>query len=531
MTIWSGPKIKSDSNLVFMMDATDAVANLSGPYEGTVRDLSGGGNHMNLTDSRYSVQFTRDGALFNGTSTYLPLPSRKVLAGTQVTYMAWVKTTSSDNTRAYTGNCANNIIGDHTSSIVHTFGIHGGYVRFNSYNAGWNATDSNAQVNDGEKHLIAITYNITTDALIIYIDGVVDKSTTVVGPSTIGFDTIGASYLNAADRADFFDGHLRSVMVYDSILSPTEIFDTYRAGVSFTRSTFPGFKFRQIINTAYTAGGYKSGAPWKTVHRTVCATDQTTNLGNQLGLAANYTSGGCNLNVLFMWAASNAHPGTSPTTTAFNMVTETGYSPVSAHNMTQSRNDCGTVFKEHEFAWIGGGGSTTVDKFNYSNETMLSNVAGGINSGSAQSALSGFSDQNEGYWWHDTASQKITFATDTFASSAQWGITGQQKGMNSKDRKGYAGNEGNYSGGYSFRRWDLTTDTNLGNVAKPHTNCGEENFTMGQDHQYMLGNYDGLQNNESWKFTYATDTGITDPAGLPPTANAGQSSGHCGWKE
>ena len=82
-----------------------------------------------------------------------------------------------------------------------------------------------------------------------------------------------------------------------------------------------------------------------------------------------------------------------------------------------------------------------------------------------------------------------------------------------------------------MRRWYFPTDTNIGNVSKPQPNCGEENFTMGQDHQYMLGNYDGVQNNENWKFVYSTDTGTANVAGLSPTAHAGQSSGNCGWRE
>jgi len=96
--------------------------------------------------------------------------------------------------------------------------------------------------------------------------------------------------------------------------------------------------------------------------------------------------------------------------------------------------------------------------------------------------------------------------------------------------KGYCGNEGTYNGGYNLRRWNVFTETNIGNVAKPHPNCGEENFTMGQDHQYMLGTYDGLQSNNSWKFSYTTDSGTVNPTGLPPGVNGGTSSGHCGWR-
>ena len=307
--------------------------------------------------------------------------------------------------------------------------------------------------------------------------------------------------------------------------------DPYKtAGARF----FMGFKYRQIINYAYTMGGYKSNVPWKSVHKTITSTDQTSNLGDQLGTAANYTSGGCNLRLLFMWGASNSHPGESTNTTCMNMFTDTVYTPTSAMHMIQTRNDCGCVFKEHDFAWIGGGGSSNVDKFNYHTETMAtSTISGGINNNADQKACSAFSDQHYGYWWVNaaTSSQKVTFATDSFAASSQWASNGQQKGISSKVRKGYAGNEGSYNGGYNLRRWNLVTDTNYGTMTKPQPNCGEENFTMGQDHQYMLGNYDGAQNNENWKILYANDAGYANIAGLSPTAHAGQSSGHCAWRE
>ena len=150
--------------------------------------------------------------------------------------------------------------------------------------------------------------------------------------------------------------------------------------------------------------------------------------------------------------------------------------------------------------------------------------------GSGPSGASGFSDENYGYGWTQQSGTKLFFANDTFTANQQWGASGQQKGISSKVGKGYAGNEGTYNGGYNLRRWNVFTETNIGNVSKPHPNCGEENFTMGQDHQYMLGNYDGLQNNTSWKFFYSTDTGTTSVSGLNPAVNAGTSSGHCGWR-
>jgi hypothetical protein len=126
---------------------------------------------------------------------------------------------------------------------------------------------------------------------------------------------------------------------------------------------------------------------------------------------------------------------------------------------------------------------------------------------------------------------KFNFSTETFTNGSLWSAHGQQKGISSKVGKGYAGNEGSYNGGYNLRRWTLSNDTNIGTVAKPHPNCGEENFTMGQDWQYMLGVYDGTgQTNNSWKFYYATDSGSNSVSGLNPGVNAGTSSGVNGWR-
>ena len=106
----------------------------------------------------------------------------------------------------------------------------------------------------------------------------------------------------------------------------------------------------------------------------------------------------------------------------------------------------------------------------------------------------------------------------------------QQKGMSSKLQKGYIGNEGTYNGGYNLRRISFVTDTSLGTIAKPIGNSGEENFDMGQAHQYMMGMYDGAQNNRGWKFSYSTESGAELGAGSLRTGIAGGSSGQCVWK-
>ncbi len=347
-----------------------------------------------------------------------------------------------------------------------------------------------------------------------------------------GSPEIGSLYLEESDSGSF-------VVTYTAASNR----DNGWEPVGSQNTDRIGFLYRQIINYSYLAGGYKDSSPWKNVHRTTNATDQTVHLGELMDYPASYTSGHCSKTILFVWSTNTDGLWKSATqihstwTTGVNMVNETAYAHQSKWDLANARDDLGTLFQETEFAWVFGGGVATVEKFNSTNEVMYSvyypNMAPYLTlktSITSSLGCSGFSDENYGYGYGSESGNKLFFATDTFTNNQQWGASGQQKGISSKWGKGYAGNEGNYNGGYNLRRWNVFNETNIGNVAKPHGNCGEENFTMGQDHQYMLGNYDGLQNNTSWKFIYATDTGTVNPAGLAPGVNGGTSSGHCGWR-
>jgi len=338
-----------------------------------------------------------------------------------------------------------------------------------------------------------------------------------------GSPQTGSLYLEQAASGSF-------LMVYVGVSNN----DSGWVRVSSQVNANVGFKFRQIISTSFLAGGYKDSSPWKNVHKTINSTDQTTHIGELLDFPATYTSGACSKYIFFVWSVNNDNAFKGPTdvhsvrTSAINMANDTKYTHNAKFDITTARGDLGTMHKETEIAYMFTGGSSTVERFDLSTETISTgfnlSTINGSDGGSA------FSDENFGYGWTSSAGIKMSFATETIESSTQWGAHSQQKGISSKVGKGYAGNEGSYNGGYYLRRWSNANDTNIGNVSKPHPNCGEENFTLGQDHQYMLGNYDGAQNNTSWKFFYATDTGTTSVSGLNPGVNAGTSSGHCGWR-
>ena len=298
------------------------------------------------------------------------------------------------------------------------------------------------------------------------------------------------------------------------------------------------FKYHTIITTGYALGGYKSGTPWKNVCRMMHSTDTCTNLGDLLSYAGSYTAGNCSLTMAWLYSSDNVHPGYSSQTVAMNMITESNAGYGGGMNMTTGRGDLAAMFKEHYFGYIASGGSNYSDTHNLTTGTMYtsSQYSGGFTWVTSDSS-SAFSGELAGYCWDNGVGRKAIYNTDTSVatwscqnSGSFWGAHGQQKGLCSKVGKGYVGNEGVYAGGYNLRRWQHSNDTNIGNVSKPVGNCGEENFDMGQDWQYMMGCYDGLQNNRGWKFAYATDSGSELSGGSLRSGQPGSSSGRGSWK-
>ncbi len=326
-------------------------------------------------------------------------------------------------------------------------------------------------------------------------------------------------------------------VIYNATAGAMEVFigNTWKPIDNESQPFGTAFTYRQIITTGYVMGGYKDTSPWRNVNRMVHATDVMTNLGDLLTYAGAYTSGFCTTTRGFLWSTDNTWPGTSVTTSAFNLATETNAGTNTNWNMTVNRSDMGTFFKEQSYAWLVGGGNTGIDFFNGTTETMSATGQTSMAGDSMDNGVATISDELKAFAWGN-ATHKYSFASgSTMTVNTSGSVSGsgsQQKGINSKLSRGYCGNEGTYCGGYNLRRWNLTTEVNLGTTGKPVGDSGEENFDMGQDHQYMMGMYDCTngQNNRGWRFSYVTETGYELGSGSVRTGVPGGSSGHCVWK-
>lgn len=294
-------------------------------------------------------------------------------------------------------------------------------------------------------------------------------------------------------------------------------------------NTIP-FKERTIITFAYMAGGYKDSVAWNNVNRTQTATDSTINLGdNSIERSFNYQWGACGRNVGFIFGAGNGHVVTSTYIIAYNMRTESQYNGAYSRNLNGGRLRDGGTFHEHYTCWMTGGSS--LDKMQLTTETLTTN-SGGLPAGSTTD-MWGMSYEMEGlhYWSNDSRVWNFFNETHISWNGTQPSNHPQQKAVQSKLGNNWAGNEGSYNGGYNLRRTNMYTRQTAGTYGKPRGNCGEENFTMGQDHQYCLGEYNGAQNNGAWRWNYYTESGFSGGYTMEPKGKGGSSSGVCWWRD
>jgi hypothetical protein len=285
---------------------------------------------------------------------------------------------------------------------------------------------------------------------------------------------------------------------------------------AYTISLSVPWLYRQIITTGYMCGGYKNSSLWSNVNRLVHSTDTAVNLGDGNVDNFHYKSGASGLNKVWIWTGGP---------TAFQMRTEV------KQNSGQSAGgggNNGTAFNERNFAYVMGEGTGSIKKFNFATETYND-----IGSGWNDHACS-ISGQYRGIWWGNSGqTQRVYFPTDGVANMGHSaGAHGQQKGLMAKTGFGYGGNEGMYSGGQYFRKTNIESETGSGQPTKPRGDIGEENFGMGQDAGFMLGEHDPSgQNNRSFKYFYGTDSGFNGGASMEPKGHDGCSSGHFGWRD
>ncbi len=322
--------------------------------------------------------------------------------------------------------------------------------------------------------------------------------------------------------ASSFGAINQSAQLYNLTVTATEINPnsarTQSVSRSFVLNMTTPFKFRQVVSTTYMVGGYQNGVLWNNCNRTVHSTDTTTNLGDGYIQNFHYKSGASTRTKVHIWNGGFV--------TAFNMRTE---SQSNSGSINFSGSNTSTIQdSDFQYAWINGEGCNQNRRWTIASESITADLGNGWSDHSA--AI--FGETRGIYWGNSGQTQRLIFATEAVANMGySAGAHGQQKGLSSKDGKGYGGAQGNYNGGNQFRVTNIETESNISTVGKPFGNMGEENYVHGQDKGYCIGTYDGAQNNRSFVLTYATNSGFETGATTQPKGKGGCSSGHCGFRD
>jgi hypothetical protein len=290
------------------------------------------------------------------------------------------------------------------------------------------------------------------------------------------------------------------------------------------------FLYRIIYTRGYMSNGYKNGAPWKNVNRTVHTTDTTTNLGDMHNNTGSYLDGGWSEYYHYVYNASGAVNGNSTNVSAINMSTESSRTHQSAWNLKTSRSNNGSLMNSSlSAAYITAGANTTTDKHDFATETMYSLGNNCPTGGGTAGGVSRFFGASKGWVWNNDVGGSITWTTETWSSGGlSLSTDGQPKGLSSKLGWAYCA-QGSYAGTNYYYKINDETGVNMATAISRPESAGEENQQVGQYWGYSVGSYNGsAQTNNTQKTMYLTDTVIAMGSDTQPKGHDGASSGATG---
>jgi len=294
------------------------------------------------------------------------------------------------------------------------------------------------------------------------------------------------------------------------------------------------FLYRTIYTRGYMHCGYQNSSPWRNTNRTMHNTDTTTNLGDMMENGAAYVDVGFSDYNSYVWPNAGFQ-GNSTYCSSMSMITENVRTHSSTWSMTTSSRIQSKVLMNNGLTacYITCGGSTSTDKFSTITDTMYaasSVPANPATSGGSLGSAAGFFGQYYGTIGNATSSASLSWATDTWTNGTwSWlasnNTDGIVHGLSSKWGLGYNSSGGNTSNS-TYYKFNDTTLTYLSAINR-NDNGGEENYEIGQDWGYELGNYNGAQNNNSFKQYYTSDTLVNGGSTMQPKGHGGASSGGC----
>jgi hypothetical protein len=313
--------------------------------------------------------------------------------------------------------------------------------------------------------------------------------------------------------------------------------------------------YRSIYTHGYLAGGYKGSNPWRSVNKMWHPTETTMYCGEQLSGTAGYTNGvwsdhngyiiitGWNTlqKTLGSYSLTNGtirafsadgfssdgvtygYVGNDPKNEGLSYGTAGFANHVGGMALGTAKKDCSaTQDIKNQAGYFTGGGDTSCYKMHFPTEiTYVTTAAPASAEGDASYG------ETKGFYKFSTTYAIQTFATNAWTSGG-WGPSGgtnlHDKMMGSKAGHFYASTGSNVA--LPKHKCNQTTGVVISTFNKVRAH-GEDNSMDGQDNGYILGHYDGQQNNHTMRQSYSTDIEVTLGANAMPKGHYGQSSGAC----
>ncbi|KXK25998.1 MAG: hypothetical protein TR69_WS6001001290 [candidate division WS6 bacterium OLB20] len=209
--------------------------------------LGTNGTLTNMDDSNWVRGRFGSAVNLNGTDEFISVANSTALNSTDFSVSAWIRTTSSGVSRVLTKE--GNTNGQQRYSLGTNVSV-AGRADVSFYGTSVNTAQSTSTVNDGEWHHILGTFSDTNNRLRIYVDGVLEATTTTTQTPVASSNPLEIGRFDSA-AGQYFNGSVDQVRYWERELSPREAAIEFDGG-----KPVAWYKFDEIEgNTAYDHSG------------------------------------------------------------------------------------------------------------------------------------------------------------------------------------------------------------------------------------------------------------------------------------
>ena len=273
----------------------------------------------------------------------------------------------------------------------------------------------------------------------------------------------------------------------------------------------------------YTLAGYKNSTSWKNVNRTDHASDTTYDLGDQISTSDAYTAGSSDGTYAYVFHSGDNWNVNGSAINRFNMLTDTNANI--STTMANSMNRTSVMRSKFLYAYTFGNGEP--NKFNHATESAtLTGWANGDGGGGLHGGnpACGYGELRG---WHNVSNvgSWVDFATESRNSWGSTGTDGTNKTISTYTGFMYWNTGGDYrttnnmSKRYDYSGGQVTTIGKFNGQTS-----GEESYHTGELKGFMVGMYDGAQNNTGAIMDYQTNSYYTKSS-VNSKGPAGRASG------